>query len=92
MVEFAYITGVTTIELDEAKCNGCRMCMNVCPHPVFEVSERIVRLRRPDECIECGACVLNCAEGALRVRPGVGCATAILLGWLRRSKPHCACS
>jgi len=91
MARFAYIAGVTTVELDETKCNGCRMCINVCPHPVFEASQRIVHIRRPDACIECGACVLNCAEGALSVRPGVGCASAILRGWLTRSKPNCLC-
>jgi len=91
MARLAYIAGVTTIELDETKCNGCRMCIQVCPHPVFEPCNRAVRIRERDACIECGACVLNCAEGALSVRPGVGCASAILRGWLTRSKPNCSC-
>jgi NAD-dependent dihydropyrimidine dehydrogenase PreA subunit len=95
MSQLAYIQGVTTLALDAARCNGCRICLTVCPHPVFrpihggggpgvEIADR-------DACIECGACVLNCPEKALRVDPGVGCAIAILRGWLTRSKPSCGC-
>ena len=34
---------------------------------------------------------LNCPEGALSVNPGVGCAAAILKGWVTRSEPDCCC-
>lgn len=91
MTGLTYIRGVTTIALDVALCNGCMMCINVCPHPVFERLKRAVAIREPDLCIECGACALNCPEGALRVNPGVGCAEAILKGWLTRSEPDCCC-
>jgi len=33
-----------------------------------------------DACIECGACAKNCPFGAIDVKAGVGCATAILRG------------
>jgi NAD-dependent dihydropyrimidine dehydrogenase PreA subunit len=89
MTGLTYIGDVTTIELNPTKCNGCRMCMNVCPHPVFGATKGAVEILEPDACMECGACVMNCPEGALSVRPGVGCAFAILMGWLRRSKPVC---
>ena len=92
MTGLAYISGVTTIELDQTKCNGCRICMTVCPHPVFAASKGAVEIIEPDACIECGACVINCPEGALNVQPGVGCAALILKGWLSRSKPSCSCS
>jgi NAD-dependent dihydropyrimidine dehydrogenase PreA subunit len=42
-----------------------------------------------DGCMECGACALNCPEGALSVRSGVGCAYALLKGKLRGSEPTC---
>jgi hypothetical protein len=35
--------------------------------------------------------VVNCPEDALSVNPGVGCAAAILKGWITRSEPHCGC-
>ena len=91
MTGLTYIQGVTTLALDEALCNGCMMCLKVCPHPVFERRKRAVVIRKPDLCIECGACTLNCPEGALSVNPGVGCAAAILKGWVTRSKPNCSC-
>jgi NAD-dependent dihydropyrimidine dehydrogenase PreA subunit len=89
MTALAYIDGVATIALDPTKCNGCRMCMKVCPHAVFGAASREVEIRKPDRCMECGACVTNCSEGALTVNPGVGCALAILKGWITRSQPVC---
>jgi NAD-dependent dihydropyrimidine dehydrogenase PreA subunit len=89
MTELSYIRGVTTIELDLSRCNGCRMCMRVCPHPVFGDPTGSVQILEPDMCIECGACVINCPEGALSVNPGVGCAAAILKGWITGSKTCC---
>lgn len=88
---FEYIRGVTSIELDQSLCNGCMICIKVCPHPVFEALKRAVAIREPDSCIECGACVVNCPENALSVNPGVGCAEAILKGWITRSQPRCDC-
>ena len=70
LARLAYIRGVTTIELDPTKCNGCRMCMRVCPHPVFGPLKGSVEILEPDLCIECGACVMNCSERALSVQPG----------------------
>ena len=88
-MDLAYISGVSTIELDAAKCNGCRVCMDVCPHPVFGAVKAAVEILDADACMEGGACVLNCSEGALSVSPGVGCATAILVGWILSKKPGC---
>ena len=89
MNRLVYIRDVTTLELDRTRCNGCRMCMTVCPHPVFAASNGAVRIAEPDLCIECGACVMNCPEDALKVNPGVGCASAILKSWITRSESCC---
>ena len=89
MTGLEYIRGVTTIKLNPTKCDGCRMCIKVCPHAVFGFSSRTVEVLKPDHCMECGACVINCPEGALAVAPGVGCAVAILKGWISRSEPCC---
>lgn len=85
-MELVYIRGVASIELDAAKCNGCQECVRVCPHPVFGPLKGAVEIRDADRCMECGACVLNCSEGALSVHPGVGCAVAILRSWVTGSK------
>lgn len=40
-------------------------------------------------CIECGACMANCPNGAILVDKGVGCALAMIIGWLRGTEPDC---
>jgi ferredoxin len=88
---FVYLPGVVTLELDAGKCNGCRMCMMVCPHAVFEMENKRAVIRRRDFCMECGACAKNCPEGAITVKSGVGCAAGIINGILRGTEPTCDC-
>jgi NAD-dependent dihydropyrimidine dehydrogenase PreA subunit len=87
-----YLPGVATLQLDADKCNGCRVCQEVCPHGVFVIEDRKARIVDLDACIECGACALNCQPGALTVSAGVGCASAIIRGWLTGTEPNCDCS
>lgn len=92
MSELVYIRNVVTLELDQQKCNGCRMCINVCPHNVFIVADKKAHIQNKDHCMECGACKINCPEGAINVRSGVGCAAGIINGLLRGTEPSCDCS
>jgi len=92
MMRLSYLPDVVTLELDPQKCNGCGMCVKVCPHAVFEMADHEARIIGRDFCMECGACALNCAEGAISVRAGVGCAAAILSGLLTNTRPTCGCS
>lgn len=86
-----YIPGVVTLAYDAERCNGCRQCATVCPHGVFGMVDARALVVDRDACMECGACSLNCAAGAIEVTPGVGCAAAIINGWLTRSEPSCGC-
>ncbi len=88
---FVYLTDVVTLELDMAKCKGCLMCLEVCPHAVFRVENRKAVIRYKDFCMECGACAKNCKEGAITVKSGVGCAAGIINGILRGTEPTCDC-
>lgn len=87
--EMKYLKNVATLQHDEEKCKNCGMCVTVCPHRVFEESGRKVRIIDRDLCMECGACARNCPYGAVEVKPGVGCAFAILKGMLTGSEPSC---
>lgn len=87
-----YLKNVTTLQLDREKCNGCAACTLVCPHVVLIMKEKRAFIQHKDFCIECGACAMNCSTGAITVKPGVGCATGIINGWLRGTGPTCDCS
>ena len=66
--------------------------MEVCPHAVYTLEDRKVRLVRQENCMECGACAQNCQTGALTVEAGVGCAAALIQGALRGTEPSCGCT
>jgi NAD-dependent dihydropyrimidine dehydrogenase PreA subunit len=80
----------TTLRFDEDKCTGCRTCTEVCPHAVFRMNGKVAHLERLEDCMECGACALNCREGAISVDSGVGCASAQIMTALHlRKEPRC---
>jgi len=85
-----YLDNVVTLRFDPDKCPGCGKCAEVCPHGIFEMDGRRARLVDRDLCIECGACMRNCPFEAISVRPGVGCAWAILISaWKGKPAPAC---
>ena len=88
---FIYLTEVVTLKLDAEKCNGCRMCILVCPHEVFSIQNKRAVIVQKDLCMECGACAKNCEQGAITVKSGVGCAAGILNGIIRGTEPTCDC-
>lgn len=84
-----YLKNVATLELDEGKCNGCGVCLDVCPHAVLVPAAKKIEIRDKNACMECGACAINCPFGALTVQSGVGCAAAIIRGALTGKEPTC---
>jgi len=87
-----YLKNVSTLKLITEKCSGCGMCITVCPHDVFMLTNGKAHIIHHDNCMECGACKINCPENAIEVRSGVGCAAGIIQGILTNSEPTCGCS
>lgn len=89
MPQFRYLSDVVTLALDQQKCNGCRMCVTVCPHEVFAIVDKRASIVDRDACMECGACAQNCEHGAITVSAGVGCAAAVIFGAFKGGGASC---
>jgi ferredoxin len=89
MDQLTYLKDVVTLRLDQEKCMGCGMCLQVCPQAVLSQSNGKVDIVNRDACMECGACARNCPVEALSVRTGVGCANALIKSALGRKSACC---
>jgi NAD-dependent dihydropyrimidine dehydrogenase PreA subunit len=58
-----------TIHFDPEKCTGVWQCYEVCPMGRWtpDRENRTVILHEETVCIACGACVLQCPEGAIEL-------------------------
>lgn len=92
MGELIYLKDVVTLKLDGKRCNGCGMCLLVCPHAVLSMSNGTAEIVNRDACMECGACARNCPAQALSVQAGVGCAVAVLNSKLKRKDSSACCA
>ncbi|HWQ65601.1 MAG TPA: mercury methylation ferredoxin HgcB [Methanospirillum sp.] len=83
----------TTLQYNPEKCINCRLCLQVCPHQVFQQGTKKVILSLPESCMECGACQVNCPTEAITVESGVGCAYAMIRGVLNGTgEESCDCA
>ncbi len=79
------------ITLSQEACNGCGICVKVCPHRVLAMLGRKAVLDAGERCIECAACQLNCREDAIVVTKGTGCLVAILREDILKLENRAAC-
>ena len=58
------------IYFDPQQCTGVWQCVQVCPVNCWEKDEanRKAVFIRPENCIACNACVLQCPEGAIALK------------------------
>jgi len=49
------------------RCNGCKLCVKLCPASVFELIDGIAVPVRGDKCILCYGCVAICERKAIIV-------------------------
>ena len=91
-MELKYL-GMNTLAYDVKKCTGCGMCAIVCPHRIFQMRGKKAEVTAKDKCIECGACMRNCAFDAIKVDSGPGCAAAVLASKFKGkdAKASCEC-
>lgn len=59
------------VKIDETKCNGCGICVDICPLDVFRMDEKGEKgiIKYSDDCMTCFECELNCPMGAIYVHP-----------------------
>lgn len=74
------------IDLVQERCNGSGDCIQVCPRNVFELNgqKRKADFIHPEDCIECGACVVQCPSDALRFKYDDG--KVVEAGTIRRTR------
>jgi NAD-dependent dihydropyrimidine dehydrogenase PreA subunit len=55
------------VELNADACQGRAMCREVCPKNcyVIDAVAHKAEIAKPDECVQCGACIVQCPEDAL---------------------------
>ena len=53
--------------LEEEKCKGAGFCEQVCPRNCYEVdrNQHIATIPRAEQCVQCGACLVQCPFDAL---------------------------
>ena len=54
-------------EVDRDLCNGCRICLTVCPYGAIEIIEGKAKVNEL-LCEGCGACNASCPVGAIQLR------------------------
>lgn len=57
--------------LDLGLCDGCGVCLDVCPMDVFRCDDRTGKYRivYRDDCMTCYVCEFECRPGAIYVGP-----------------------
>lgn len=58
-------------DIDDQLCNGCGICVNVCPMDVLRMDEKEEKavIAYPLDCMTCFNCELECDPGAVYVSP-----------------------
>jgi len=52
--------------IDQAKCNGCGLCVTVCQCGALVMVDNVVTVIATEECHWCTECEAVCPTGALR--------------------------
>lgn len=56
--------------IDKKSCNGCNICVKVCPQMILELVDKKVRVKDESRCMGCFGCEDECKAGAIRLMRG----------------------
>lgn len=57
-------------EIQMGCCDGCGLCVEVCPSEVYTLDENAAKVAFPEECIECGVCENECPTACITLVDG----------------------
>ena len=55
------------VNVDNAKCDGCEECSNICPSEVFKIVDGKSDPYQASDCAYCLSCVEACPNSAITV-------------------------
>ena len=72
--------------IDENLCNGCKLCVDVCPMDVlrFDEVKNKAYVKYQQDCMVCLICELRCPTNAIYVSPKMGTPVGYLIGFERK--------
>ncbi len=56
-----------TIEIIEAWCKGCEICVKLCPVDALEMRDLVAAVKDIDACTKCMLCELRCPDFCITV-------------------------
>jgi len=62
------MVGGTVAEINQVRCTGCGVCVEVCPFNAIELDENEKAAVNEALCKGCGTCVSSCRSGAPSLR------------------------
>lgn len=85
-MKLRYLKNIASLSINNENCIGCGMCIEVCPHNVFRIEDKKVKIINKDSCMECGACKRNCPVSAIDVSTGTGGLMPVLEEMMAKEK------
>ncbi|MEM1539302.1 MAG: 4Fe-4S binding protein [Candidatus Bathyarchaeia archaeon] len=60
-------------QIDLNRCNGCGMCVKLCPRDVIRIEEQSKKpaIKYPEDCTDCGFCQAYCPKHAITMQQGI---------------------
>lgn len=55
------------LEVDREKCDGCGLCVEICPIDTLRLDEEGRPYDKYNECWYCGCCEAECPRKAIRI-------------------------